>query len=156
MAAYTAVFMTHLICRLTAKNRDQLRNPTLGNRVWAYLYLTLLARQGTANRKRSLIFATALFQLHTGLSSIPVMPVVLSNGDTKHVTGSKQGQHTSLLSTTAELSVLYKTTANRAIVDMMQTLRVDRQTHAHYMLCILCHVFYCDVSGSLVLLLLIN
>jgi len=28
-------FMTHATCRLTAKNRDQLRNPTLGNRVWA-------------------------------------------------------------------------------------------------------------------------
>ena len=27
--------MTHATCRLTAKNRDQLRNPTLGNRVWA-------------------------------------------------------------------------------------------------------------------------
>ena len=27
--------MTHFTCRLTAKNRDQLRNPTLGNRVWA-------------------------------------------------------------------------------------------------------------------------
>jgi len=26
--------MTHATCRLTAKNRDQLRNPTLGNRVW--------------------------------------------------------------------------------------------------------------------------
>jgi len=26
--------MTHITCRLTAKNRDQLRNPTLGNRVW--------------------------------------------------------------------------------------------------------------------------
>jgi len=26
--------MTHVTCRLTAKNRDQLRNPTLGNRVW--------------------------------------------------------------------------------------------------------------------------
>ena len=25
--------MTHVTCRLTAKNRDQLRNPTLGNRV---------------------------------------------------------------------------------------------------------------------------
>jgi len=24
----------HVTCRLTAKNRDQLRNPTLGNRVW--------------------------------------------------------------------------------------------------------------------------
>ena len=27
--------MTHITCMLTAKNRDQLRNPTLGNRVWA-------------------------------------------------------------------------------------------------------------------------
>jgi len=27
--------MTHVAGRLTAKNRDQLRNPTLGNRVWA-------------------------------------------------------------------------------------------------------------------------
>jgi len=27
--------MTHVTCRLTAKNRDQLRNPTLGNRVQA-------------------------------------------------------------------------------------------------------------------------
>jgi len=34
MAAYRRV-MTHVICRLTDKNRDQLRNPTLGNRVWA-------------------------------------------------------------------------------------------------------------------------
>ena len=69
-----------------------------------YLYLTLLARQGTANRKRSLIFATALFQLglYSGLSSIPVMPVVLSNGDTK-TAGSKQRQHTSLLSTRPQL-----------------------------------------------------
>jgi len=27
--------MIHVTCRLTAQNRDQLRNPTLGNRVWA-------------------------------------------------------------------------------------------------------------------------
>ena len=27
--------MTHITCRLTAKNRDQLRNSTLGSRVWA-------------------------------------------------------------------------------------------------------------------------
>jgi len=27
--------MTHITCRLTAKYRDQLWNPTLGNRVWA-------------------------------------------------------------------------------------------------------------------------
>ena len=34
--------MIHVICRLTGKNRDQLRNPTLGNRVWAtstFLYI---------------------------------------------------------------------------------------------------------------------
>ena len=34
MAAYRR-YMTHVTCRLTAKNRDQLRNSTLGNRVWA-------------------------------------------------------------------------------------------------------------------------
>ena len=37
--------MTHVTCRLTAKNRDQLRNPTLGNRVWAtctFNYFTYL------------------------------------------------------------------------------------------------------------------
>ena len=30
--------MTHVTCRLTAKNRDQLRNPTLGTRVWATFF----------------------------------------------------------------------------------------------------------------------
>ena len=30
-----ARFTTHVTCRLTAINRDQLRDPTLGNRVWA-------------------------------------------------------------------------------------------------------------------------
>jgi len=35
---YTAAgFMTHVTCRLTVKNRDQLLNPTVGNRVWAAL-----------------------------------------------------------------------------------------------------------------------
>ena len=31
----TVGFMTYITCRLIAKNRDQPRNPTLGNRVWA-------------------------------------------------------------------------------------------------------------------------
>ena len=34
MAAYRR-FYDYVTCRLTAKNRDQLRNLTLGNRVWA-------------------------------------------------------------------------------------------------------------------------
>ena len=38
----TAGFMTHVTCRLTAKNRDQLRNPTLGNRVWATFTFMLM------------------------------------------------------------------------------------------------------------------
>ena len=33
--------MTHVTCRLTAKYRDQLRNPTLGNRVWATVFYKL-------------------------------------------------------------------------------------------------------------------
>ena len=34
--------MTHITCRLTAKNRDQLRNLALGNRVWATFFFTFL------------------------------------------------------------------------------------------------------------------
>ena len=37
----TVGFMTHVTCRLTAKNRDSLRNPTLGSRVWATFLLFL-------------------------------------------------------------------------------------------------------------------
>ena len=38
--------MTHVTCRLTAKNRDQLRNPTIGNQVWATLNLFYLLYGG--------------------------------------------------------------------------------------------------------------
>ena len=34
--------MTHITCSLTAKNRYQLRNPTLGKRVWATFYMLML------------------------------------------------------------------------------------------------------------------
>ena len=30
--------LTHVTCKLTAKNRDQLRNPRLGNQVWATFF----------------------------------------------------------------------------------------------------------------------
>ena len=46
MAAYRRV-LTHVTCKLTAKNRDQLRNPTLGNRVWATFTRANLAFQLT-------------------------------------------------------------------------------------------------------------
>jgi len=50
-----AGFMTHVTCRLTAENRDQLRNPTLGIRVWAtFTFLPSVARGGlTARRTRT-------------------------------------------------------------------------------------------------------
>jgi len=37
--------MTHVTCRLTANNRDQLWNPALGNRVWATFTFTDCARR---------------------------------------------------------------------------------------------------------------
>jgi len=39
--------MTHVTCRLTAKNRDQLRNPTLGNQVRATFTSTYLLVPGS-------------------------------------------------------------------------------------------------------------
>jgi len=47
MACNTAGFMTHVNCRLTGKNRDQLRNPTLGNRVWATFTILAAVLEGT-------------------------------------------------------------------------------------------------------------
>ena len=47
--------MTHVTCRLTAKNRDQLRNPTLGNGVWA-TFLVPITRK---HRRRSNLFAAS-------------------------------------------------------------------------------------------------
>jgi len=42
--------MTHVTCRLTTKNRDQLRNPMLGNRVWAtFTFLTQLEKSTVSN-----------------------------------------------------------------------------------------------------------
>jgi len=39
--------MTHVIRRLTAKKRDQLRNPTLGNRVWAaFTFISGMSQSG--------------------------------------------------------------------------------------------------------------
>jgi len=34
--------MTHVTCSLTAKNRDQPRNPTLGNQAWATFFTNWL------------------------------------------------------------------------------------------------------------------
>jgi len=36
--------MTHVTCRLTAKNWDHLRNPTLGSRVWATFTVSKLVQ----------------------------------------------------------------------------------------------------------------
>ena len=42
--------MIHVTCRLTAKNRDQLRNHTLGNRVWAIFNVSQGSVQATHAR----------------------------------------------------------------------------------------------------------
>jgi len=53
---HTAGFMTHVTWRLTAKNRDQLRNPTLGDRVWAtFTFSQVHAVRPTSRGKRALV-----------------------------------------------------------------------------------------------------
>jgi len=50
----TAEFMTHVTCRLTARNRDQLRNPAIGNRVRASFTFTaeIKLESAPASRRR--------------------------------------------------------------------------------------------------------
>ena len=50
--------MTYVTCRLTAKNRDQLRNPTLGNRVWA----TFLVRTFFVSELNNEYFTRQIFK----------------------------------------------------------------------------------------------
>ena len=53
--------MIHVTCRLTAKNRDQLRNPTLGTRVSAtFTFFTCDCRSAAKAAKHSTqVFADA-------------------------------------------------------------------------------------------------
>ena len=62
--------MTHVTCRLIAKNRDQLRNPTLGNRVWATFTLT-------TNRTNHISFRLHSFSLVT-LPLIALQSIVMT------------------------------------------------------------------------------
>jgi len=58
MAAYRRVYDSRhgVTCRLTAKNRDQLRNPTLGNRVRAIPFLTKTSCYNSANQRPHRIY----------------------------------------------------------------------------------------------------
>ena len=47
--------MIHITCRLTATNRDQLRNPTLGNRVWATFIVLCVVFVVGSNHKASVV-----------------------------------------------------------------------------------------------------
>ena len=60
--------MTHVTRRLTAKNRDQLRDPTLGNRVFAIFQCSSTYLGGISARKPSIyldILVLELLILHT-------------------------------------------------------------------------------------------
>jgi len=47
--------ITHVTCRLTTKNRDQLRNPTFGNRVLATFTFLLLIIYVISEKKQFVI-----------------------------------------------------------------------------------------------------
>jgi len=56
--------MTHVTCRLTAKTWDQLRDPTLGNRVWAtfFIYLVRLHLARTNTIQTNVYFVVTILQ----------------------------------------------------------------------------------------------
>ena len=71
--------MTHVTCRLTAKNQDQLRNPTLINRVWAtftFLTYSILAYVNINRIVKICRYATAaaIYSLGNGLRTFTAVP----------------------------------------------------------------------------------
>jgi len=65
--------MTHVTCMLTAKNRDQLRNPTLGNRVWATFFALLLIG---ANNTQIIFITRALWRKVNGFARRNVVHLI--------------------------------------------------------------------------------
>jgi len=66
--------MNHVSCRLTAKNRDQLRNPKLGNRVWTTFTLGQDAGETTSrvcHHGYTLLLPT-IFVVHIGQMCLSV------------------------------------------------------------------------------------
>ena len=61
-----AGFMTHITCRLTAENRDQLRNPTLCYRVWATFTFYIEDRVDVRDRVRQMSGGTNIVYLRCG------------------------------------------------------------------------------------------
>ena len=60
--------MTHVTCRLTAKNRNRLWNPTLGNRVWAaFTFFSVRVPAGDAASCVRLELSNDLRQFHVTL-----------------------------------------------------------------------------------------
>ena len=69
--------MTHVTCRLTAKNRNQLLNPTVGNRVWATFFTFLVACSNQS-------YYDAAFLVRGNLQSnsfYPIITVAVSQAD---------------------------------------------------------------------------
>jgi len=62
--------MTHVTCRLTAKNRDQLRNRTLGNRVWTTFLLLLHLTQLTITQTISDKFVSFDTRIHLNVDIV--------------------------------------------------------------------------------------
>ena len=80
MAAYRRVYDSCHLQWLTAKNRDQLRNPTLGNRVWAtFTFLESILRPiycsdldvgGISKRQREVVFLEQTEVLTDGVKQL--------------------------------------------------------------------------------------
>ena len=80
--------MTHVTCRLTAKKRDQLRNPTLGNRVWAtFIFIPVLGVMPNSHHRRRLAGAMPRCSLFSTDSNV----FHLSAGDVADVGRSVEG-----------------------------------------------------------------
>jgi len=84
--------MTHVTCRLTAKNRDQLRNPALGNRVWATLFLKKLGFFKTRLYSRG-VCAACVCRLQRDAGWTPVGRTQIGNDDSAAQAWSSQSAH---------------------------------------------------------------
>ena len=135
--------MTHVTCRLTAKNRDQLQNPTLGNRVWAtFTYLVVwLEWNGACVSWACRSVVVVVVECWCLRASLPrttreVQSVSLSRSSTTaacasprtHCTAARHNMHTQSTRTNNSRKV----TTQRNIKILLQSIKVNIDILSYY------------------------
>jgi len=127
--------MTHVTCRLTAKNRDQLRNPALGNRVCVILYGMWVPVAVWQVRLRTAIsvYFTVYFTLYSDMHTVLLM-CVTGTGRPPTIVDQSSGEMSYKVSEKVELVCVASGDPPPSYVTLQSLQPVSYASNAFYLI----------------------